>query len=296
MSLRIIDAPSSNFNDRLHPIDMLVLHYTGMNDGPSALARMREETEPRVSAHYMVEEDGTVFTLVPEEKRAWQAGRSWWRGDEDLNSRSIGIEIVNGGHDFGLPPYPDAQIEAVMELCQGILARWPIPATRVVAHSDIAPDRKEDPGEHFPWKRLAEAGIGIWPPKSVQREPWMMHGAALGDAGVTVEKLQAEIQAQVATLRDEQREDLMIARKELVELFRVLESKVDEGFKSIKVDLAALKSDVDKGFLTLSKDIEQRDMAALANAATLKRNIDALQDMVKKTSLKLLCPAKKIRI
>lgn len=194
MSLAIIQAPSPNFNERQHPLDMLVLHYTGMKDGPTALARMREDKEPRVSAHYMVEEDGRVFQLVPEDKRAWQAGRSWWRGDDDINSRSIGIEIVNGGHEFGLPPYPDAQIDAVIELCQGILSRWAIPPERIVAHSDIAPDRKEDPGERFPWKRLAEAGIGLWP-QPARPEPWMMHGAALGDAGVTVEGLQRDLAA-----------------------------------------------------------------------------------------------------
>ena len=194
MSLAIIQAPSPNFNERQHPLDMLVLHYTGMKDGPTALARMRENKEPRVSAHYMVEEDGRVFQLVAEDKRAWQAGRSWWRGDEDINSRSIGIEIVNGGHDFGLPPYPDAQIDAVIELCQGILSRWAIPPERIVAHSDIAPDRKEDPGERFPWKRLAEAGIGLWP-QPTRPEPWMTHGAALGDAGMTVEGLQRDLAA-----------------------------------------------------------------------------------------------------
>jgi N-acetylmuramoyl-L-alanine amidase len=162
MSLRIVDAPSPNFNERQHPLDMLVLHYTGMKDGPSALARLCDP-EAQVSAHYMVEEDGTVFAIVPEDKRAWHAGRSWWQGEDDLNSRSIGIEIVNGGHDFGLPPYPDVQIAAVIELCQAILARWPIHRTRIVAHSDIAPARKDDPGERFPWERLAKAGVGIWP-------------------------------------------------------------------------------------------------------------------------------------
>lgn len=192
MSLEIIPAPSNNFNERLHPLDMLVLHYTGMKDGPSALARMQEDKEPRVSAHYMVEEDGRVFALVPEDKRAWQAGRSWWRGDEDLNSRSIGIEIVNPGHEWGYRPFPEPQIAAVLELCQGILARWPIPQNRIVAHSDIAPDRKEDPGELFPWKRFAEAGVGLWPEPS-RPEPWMMHGANVGDAGVTVEGLQRDL-------------------------------------------------------------------------------------------------------
>lgn len=192
MSLTIIPAPSANFNERLHPLDMLVLHYTGMKDGPSALARMQEDKEPRVSAHYMVEEDGRVFALVPEDKRAWQAGRSWWRGDEDLNSRSIGIEIVNPGHEWGYRPFPEPQIAAVLELCQGILSRWPIPQNRIVAHSDIAPDRKEDPGELFPWKRFAEAGVGLWP-EPQRPEPWMMHGAEMGDAGVTVEGLQRDL-------------------------------------------------------------------------------------------------------
>jgi N-acetylmuramoyl-L-alanine amidase len=192
MSLTIIPAPSANFNERLHPLDMLVLHYTGMKDGPSALARMQEDKEPRVSAHYMVEEDGRVFALVPEDKRAWQAGRSWWRGDEDLNSRSIGIEIVNPGHEWGYRPFPEPQIAAVLELCRGILSRWPIPQNRIVAHSDIAPDRKEDPGELFPWKRFAEAGVGLWP-EPQRPEPWMMHGAEMGDAGVTVEGLQRDL-------------------------------------------------------------------------------------------------------
>ena len=194
MTLQISQTPSANFNERQHPLDMLVLHYTGMKDGPTALARMLDSNEPRVSAHYMVEEDGRVFQLVDESMRAWQAGRSWWRGDEDLNSRSIGIEIVNGGHDFGLPPFPDVQIEAVIALCQSILGRWAIPPERIVAHSDIAPDRKEDPGERFPWKRLAEAGVGLWP-QHARPEPWMTHGAALGDAGMTVEGLQRDLAA-----------------------------------------------------------------------------------------------------
>jgi len=194
MSLTLIDAPSQNFNERLHPLDMLVLHYTGMQSGEAALARMREDKEPRVSAHYMVEEDGRVFVLVPEEKRAWQAGRSWWRGDEDLNSRSIGIEIVNPGHEWGYRPFPDAQIAAVIELCQGILSRWPIPQNRIVAHSDIAPDRKEHPGELFPWKHLSESGIGLWP-EPQRPEPWMMHGAAMGDAGLTVDNFRQALAA-----------------------------------------------------------------------------------------------------
>jgi N-acetylmuramoyl-L-alanine amidase len=191
MTLRMVEAPSPNFNERLHPLDMLVLHYTGMKDGPSALARMRDP-EAEVSAHYMVEEDGTVFALVPEDRRAWHAGKSWWRGDDDLNSRSIGIEIVNPGHEWGYRPFPDVQIDAVIELCQGILSRWPIPQNRIVAHSDIAPDRKEDPGELFPWKELAAAGVGLWPdlPPAERVAPI---GLRLGDRGEQVTSLQRNL-------------------------------------------------------------------------------------------------------
>lgn len=191
MTLRIVDAPSPNMNERLFPLDMLVLHYTGMADGPAALARLRDPAA-EVSAHYMLEEDGAVFALVPEERRAWHAGRSWWRGDDDLNSRSIGIEIVNGGHDFGLPQFPDVQIETLIELCRGIRARWDIPQVRIVGHSDIAPERKEDPGERFPWRRLAEAGIGLWP-EPRKAEPWMQIGARAGDAGVVVDRLRERL-------------------------------------------------------------------------------------------------------
>lgn len=119
---------------------------------------------PRVSAHYVVDEAGQIYSLVPEEHRAWHAGVSSWEGDGEVNARAIGIEIVNGGHDFGLPDFPDAQIEGVIALLRDILRRWPeLNAKRVVAHSDIAPARKADPGEKFPWKRLAEAGVSIWP-------------------------------------------------------------------------------------------------------------------------------------
>ncbi|MDZ4762696.1 MAG: N-acetylmuramoyl-L-alanine amidase [Alphaproteobacteria bacterium] len=163
MTLKMINAPSPNHDGRRHPIDMLVLHYTGMADGPSALERLQDPSPPCVSAHYMVAEDGTVFALVAEDRRAWHAGQSAWQGEEDLNSRSIGVEIVNGGHDFGLPAYPQAQITAVIELCRDIVSRQAISATRIVGHSDIAPDRKEDPGERFPWRDLASAGIGLWP-------------------------------------------------------------------------------------------------------------------------------------
>ena len=159
--------PSPNFNERKHPVDMLVLHYTGMETGQAALDRMCDPAA-EVSAHYMIWEDGRVLQLVGEDKRAWHAGVSSWKGEQDLNSRSIGIEIVNGGHDWPLPgkvlpPYPQAQIDALIRLTHGILDRWDIPQTRIVGHSDIAPARKTDPGEHFPWAQLARSGIGLWP-------------------------------------------------------------------------------------------------------------------------------------
>jgi N-acetylmuramoyl-L-alanine amidase len=153
---------SPNFDDRSSAIDMLILHYTGMKTGAEALARLCDPAA-KVSAHYMVEEDGRVFALVPEEKRAWHAGVSNWRSKEGLNDCSIGIEIVNPGHEFGYRPFPPAQMQAVIKLCQDILGRHNIPARNVIAHSDIAPARKEDPGELFDWALLAKNGIGLWP-------------------------------------------------------------------------------------------------------------------------------------
>lgn len=159
-----IDAPSPNHDARPPgaPIDVLVLHYTGMPTGAEALARLRDPAA-KVSSHYLVEEDGRVFALVPEGRRAWHAGLSWWRGHVGLNDRSIGIEIVNPGHEWGYRAFPEAQIAAASALCRGVLARHPIPPRNVVAHSDIAPARKQDPGEFFPWARLAAEGIGLWP-------------------------------------------------------------------------------------------------------------------------------------
>jgi N-acetylmuramoyl-L-alanine amidase len=161
MSPIIIETPSPNRNERKLPISMLVLHYTGMDSGQSALERMCDP-DAQVSAHYMVEEDGRVFRLVPETDRAWHAGVSEWNGITDVNSASIGIEIVNGGHDYGLPEFPDVQINALIPLCKRIIETHEIAPQNVVGHSDIAPLRKEDPGEKFPWSGLAAAGIGIW--------------------------------------------------------------------------------------------------------------------------------------
>ncbi|OAZ11702.1 N-acetylmuramoyl-L-alanine amidase [Thalassospira tepidiphila MCCC 1A03514] len=160
----MISRPSPNFGDRPEgcPTDILVLHYTGMQSGADALERLCDP-ESSVSSHYLIEEDGRIFQLVDEEKRAWHAGLGIWQGCQDVNSHSIGIEIVNPGHEYGYRPFPDIQIKSVIELAQDILKRHEIPASRIIAHSDMAPDRKEDPGELFPWQQLAENGIGLWP-------------------------------------------------------------------------------------------------------------------------------------
>ena len=179
-----IEKPSPNFDARTRPIDLVVLHYTGMQNAAIALKRLTDPQpkagdypgpwQPadvvadaplsRVSSHYVVDEQGQIYSLVPEEHRAWHAGASSWEGEGDVNARSIGIEIVNGGHDFGVPDFTEPQITAVIALLGDIFSRWPgLNAKRVVAHSDIAPERKADPGEKFPWKRLADEGVSIWP-------------------------------------------------------------------------------------------------------------------------------------
>jgi len=144
------------------PVDMLILHYTGMASGAAALTRLRDPAA-KVSAHYLVEEDGRVFAMVEEGRRAWHAGVSHWRGSAGLNGRSIGIEVVNPGHELGYRPFPVLQMVAVVELCLAVLGRHPIPACNVLAHSDVAPDRKQDPGELFDWQGLAGQGVGLWP-------------------------------------------------------------------------------------------------------------------------------------
>ena len=184
--MNFIEAVSPNFNERTVPPDMLVLHYTGMTSGPGALARLCDE-QSKVSSHYLVEEDGRVFRLVPEERRAWHAGVSFWKGESDINGRSIGIEIVNPGHEFGYRPFPEAQIAAVIELVADIRTRWSIEDGRILGHSDVAPGRKIDPGELFPWKQLAQAGHGLWV------EPHAAPGLPLseGEEGAGVFALQA---------------------------------------------------------------------------------------------------------
>ena len=184
--MKTLPAPSPNFDARKVPPDILLLHYTGMPTGEAALARLCDAAA-KVSAHYLVEEDGRIFALVAEERRAWHAGVSFWKGERDINGRSIGIEIVNPGHEFGYRAFPDAQITGLVELIADIRGRWEIDDARILAHSDVAPARKEDPGELFPWKRLAEAGHGLW------AEPAAAPGAPLkeGDDGAGVFALQA---------------------------------------------------------------------------------------------------------
>ncbi len=203
--MAILWRPSPNFDARTRPIDLVILHYTGMQSGAAALARLCDpapragahhhpwETPPdpdaplgRVSAHYLVQEDGKVLALVQEEARAWHAGAGAWGGQAALNDRSIGVEIVNGGHDYGLPPYPDAQIASVIALLQAILPRHGLGARQVVGHSDVAPERKADPGEHFPWARLAEAGVALWP-----RGPVAPGGPVLAAPGASGERVRA---------------------------------------------------------------------------------------------------------
>ncbi len=164
--MKIVERPSPNHDTRGgQAIDILLLHYTGMPSGAEALERLCDpDAEPgRVSAHYCIDEDGTIYRLVAEEGRAWHAGVASWAGATNINARSIGIELINPGHEFGYRPFPEAQMLSLIALSNDILARHPIPARRVLGHSDVAPLRKEDPGELFDWPRLAAAGIGVWP-------------------------------------------------------------------------------------------------------------------------------------
>jgi N-acetylmuramoyl-L-alanine amidase len=182
-------VPSPNFGERIGVTrpDILLLHYTGMPTGEGAQAWLCNP-ESQVSSHYIVHEDGRVVQMVPEDRRAWHAGQSSWAGEADINSRSIGIEIANAGHPAGLPDYPDRQIESLIELCRECVQRHQIAPERVLAHSDVAPVRKVDPGENFPWSKLHHAGVGHWV------EPAPLGGGRFfqrGDQGQPVEALQS---------------------------------------------------------------------------------------------------------
>jgi len=184
-------AASPNHEERSATVDMIVLHYTGMATAKGALERLCDP-EAKVSAHYLVYEDGTIAQMVAEDRRAYHAGVSSWQGTTDINSRSIGIEIVNGGHDFGCPDFPPQQIEAVIRLCKDVQSRFAIPQANVLAHSDIAPSRKQDPGEKFPWGALHRAGVGLWVEPAA-----ITDGSALriGDESGAVGKLQTALRA-----------------------------------------------------------------------------------------------------
>lgn len=160
----IIERPSPNQDARPDGtvIDILLLHYTGMQSAEAALDRLTDP-DAKVSAHYLIDEYGHCYRMVDETRQAWHAGVASWHGATDINARSIGIELVNPGHQFGCRPFPNAQMHSLTRLSTAIISRHPIPPARVLAHSDVAPDRKEDPGELFDWQRLAASGIGVWP-------------------------------------------------------------------------------------------------------------------------------------
>ena len=160
--LNIHKAPSPHFNDRTLPLNSIILHYTDMPTTDEALAWLCHPTS-KVSAHYLIDETGKIYQLVEDEKRAWHAGESFWQGCTDINSCSLGIELSNPGHSHGYQAFPEAQIDALLQLCEQLRARWDIQKNRILGHSDIAPRRKQDPGHLFPWKVLAREELGLWP-------------------------------------------------------------------------------------------------------------------------------------
>ena len=163
LAARFVASPNHGPRRGLGSVNCLILHYTGMATGQAALDLLTDPAS-ELSAHYLIWEDGRINQLVAEDRRAWHAGKGSWKGETDLNSASIGIEIVNAGHDAGLPPFPDGQIEATIALARDIGSRWTIPLEQVLAHSDVAPLRKRDPGEAFPWDALWRSGVGHWVP------------------------------------------------------------------------------------------------------------------------------------
>jgi N-acetylmuramoyl-L-alanine amidase len=210
IAARIVSRPSPNCDARPDGarVDMLVMHYTGMKTAEEAMARLCDPVA-RVSSHYTVDTDGTIYAHVPEEMRAWHAGISWWAGEANVNGSSVGIEIVNPGHEFGYVEFPQVQIAAVIDIACEIMARHRIAPARVVGHSDVAPARKEDPGELFPWAELADFGVGFWPfeklaPLSLAHQmaaPLWGDRSSRGDATVSLLN-EADVQEFVNKLRD----------------------------------------------------------------------------------------------
>jgi N-acetylmuramoyl-L-alanine amidase len=178
MTLPLIETPSPNFDERTLPVTMLVLHYTGMQDAASAIQRLADPLA-KVSAHYVVAEDGQIVRMVDEGKRAWHAGQSYWRGVTDVNSASVGIEIVNPGHEWGYRPFPETQMAALIPLVQQIVLHHRITRGNVVGHSDVAPTRKEDPGELFPWGQLAKLRLALPRPTKNLMDPLWTDGGFL---------------------------------------------------------------------------------------------------------------------
>lgn len=170
MKSPVILNPSENYDDRPFKteIDTIIIHYTGMSTAEEALERLCDYSDQaiargRVSAHYMIDEDGKTYALVDERDRAWHAGKAFWRGRTNLNDISIGIELVNPGHEIQYRAFPRAQMDALVSLCKNICKRHPVKPEYILGHSDIAPGRKVDPGEKFGWRFLARQGIGLWP-------------------------------------------------------------------------------------------------------------------------------------
>ena len=193
----MIDCPSPNWDERSLPVSMIVLHYTGMADAAAAIARLTDP-DAKVSCHYLIAEDGQLVRMVPEEKRAWHAGKAYWRGIEDVNSASIGIELVNPGHDLGYRPFPEAQMAALMPLMVEIVGRYGITRGNIVGHSDVAPARKMDPGELFDWDRLAAVRLALPKPFQFLTDPlWVDSGflLALERFGYDITDAEAAVRA-----------------------------------------------------------------------------------------------------
>jgi N-acetylmuramoyl-L-alanine amidase len=198
--IAMIDTPSPNFDERDQPISMIVLHYTGMQDAASAIQRLCDP-EAKVSAHYLIAEDGQIVRMVAEGKRAWHAGKSYWRGHTGINNHSIGIEIVNPGHEWGYRPFPVAQIDSLIVLMHDLVGRHKVTRGNIVGHSDIAPARKEDPGELFPWNRLARLRLALpRPTKNLMDPNWTDAGFLLA-----LERFGYDVTDGVAAIRAFQR-------------------------------------------------------------------------------------------